>query len=96
VIEHLDHVRPKSIVGERRSPQEQQVVEVDLALGPLSGDIRLEQACNGFGVRLAPRKVRRQDLTKAVPGVDAPRVHLDEGGGPRHADFSCIKAVLVS
>ena len=96
MIEHLDHVRPEPIVGERRSPEEQQVVEVDLALRPLAGDIRLEQAGNGFGVALAPGKVRRQHLTEAMPGVDAPRVHLDEGGGPRHADIACIEAVFVS
>ncbi len=96
MIEHLDHVRPKSIVGECRSPQEQQVVEIDLALRPLTGDIRFEQAGNSFGVTLAPGKVRRQHLTEAMAGVDAPRVDLDEGGRPRHAHISGVEAMLVS
>ena len=96
MIEHRDHVRPKPVVAECGAPQEQQVVEIHLTPGPLAGDILLEQGGNGLGVTLAPGKVRRQHLTEAMPGVDAPRVDLDKGGRARHADVSCIKAVLVS
>ena len=78
------------------APQEQQVVEIDLAPRPFTGDVRFEQGGNGLGMSFAPGKVRRQHLTEAMSGVDAPRVHLDKSGRARHADVSCIEAVLVS
>ena len=34
MVEHRGHVRPEPVVGERRPPQEEQVVEVDLAASP--------------------------------------------------------------
>jgi len=46
-------------------------------------------------VRLAPRKVRRQHLAQAVPGVDTPRVHIDKGRRPRHADIARVETMLV-
>ena len=89
-------MRPPSRSSASAALQEQeQIVEVDLAFGPLAGDVGPEEGSDGLGMGLAPGIVGRQHLTEAMAGVDAPRVHLDQRRRPGHAHRAGAESVLV-
>ena len=67
MIEHPGHVRPEPIVCERRSPQQQQVVEIDLAPRALSRDVRLEQL--GDRIAMAARTMGNRSPTPRSSGA---------------------------
>ena len=81
-IEHAAQHRPGRRVGQRRLPQQQQVVEVDQVAGALAGRVGAEQVGQLAGERDAPREAARDHLADRPPGVHAAAVDVGAGGRP--------------
>ena len=82
-VEHAAQHRAGRRVGQRRLPQQQQVVEVQQVPGPLARRVGAEQRGQLRGERLAPREAGRHHLADRPPGVDAAGVDVRARRRPR-------------
>ncbi len=73
-VEHAAQHRPGAAVGQRRLPQQQQVIEVHQVAGALARGIGAEQPGQLAGELDAPREAGRDHLADRPPGAHAPGV----------------------
>ena len=82
-VEQAAQRRPGRRVGQRRAPQQQQVVEVDHAVGALVRGVGAEQPAELRGEVGAPREALGHHLDYRGAGVHAARVDVRAGRRPR-------------
>ena len=82
-VEHAAQHRPGHRVGQRRLPQQQQVIEVQQVPGPLARGVGPEQPGQLPGERRTPRETGGHHLADRPPGVHAPGVDIRARRRPR-------------
>src|SRR5208282_1628299 len=96
MVEHAGEDRRESLVDQRRPPENQETVKVELLTAALVSDVRLEKIGYQLNVGLAPRKVACHGVPQRTADVDAAGVNVDKGRRPRHALVAPAQALGVT
>jgi hypothetical protein len=93
-VEQAAQGRPGGGIGQRRLPQQQQVVEIDQRVRALAGHVGAEQPGQLLPVLAAPGEAGRDHLPDRELGVHAPAVDVGADRGARCPPVGAGQAVV--
>ena len=93
-IEHAPQDRPGGGIGQRRPPQQQQVIEVDQGVAALVRDITAEQLGELAGVLGTPGEAAAHDIGDRHLGVHAPGIDVGADRGAWRAALRAHQPVI--